>query len=429
MYKGRQPFFWVALFILFWPIFLLMFAAIGVSLGRTAQAMITSAPIVIILWHIGFLSVYRSFTTKVVRYEWWFLCVYLFCVSLVLSFVSSLFAGQNAIDALSSFKTIGQFPVILTWVILIFYSTNIKERIDIADWLFSVCLIPAGFIIVETAMKIATPSLMDYIYSLSEMAEFGGANYLAYGDLDYGLLQGARPLGFYFDMMTSATIAFIACIYFAWRKSYLKLMVAFLSVLLSFRLTLFLSLIPILSLVIFPRAYRIVAALLIGTGIASLPVLYNYFNQINSSSIIIEHLVGHLYHLFDRSFIEILVGSGWIRSEESSIVGYSEVFVYRYLEYFGVIGIIALAFLIVRPMFLALRFRSVNFSDSSYKVHTGSLAMAIGLSLIPMVIHYNLFFTGPVLLQFVIIVMLIDSNPASIISRNLIESHNNSRSV
>lgn len=416
--RDSSIFFWVTLFILFWPIFLLTLTAIGVDIGRAGQAMLTSAPIIIILAHIYYLSIYRSYAKMVVRYKWWFLCNFLFCVSLIFSFIVSLFAGQNVINTLSSFKTIGQFPIILTWVILIFYNAKISERIAIADWLFTVCLIPAGFIIVETTIKIVAPSLMDYIYTLSEMADFGGANYLAYGDLDYGLLQGARPLGFYFDMMTSAAVAFNACIYFAWRKIYLKLMISLLSLLLSFRLTLLISLIPILSILIFSRAYRIVAVLLIFSGFVLNTFLYSYFNQNNSATIIIEHLVDQIYLLIDRSFFEVIFGSGWIRTEESSVVGYSEIFLYRFFEYFGIIGIIALLFIMVRPLFLSLCSKRSGVLDFGYKMRTGPLAMAIGLSFIPMVIHYNLFFIGPVVLQFAIIIMIIDSRPVFVECRS-----------
>jgi hypothetical protein len=316
-------------------------------------------------------------------------------VSLVLSSALS-----DTGEFLRSFKTFSAPIIYIVAASIVlqksarFESNNFKEILG--DRFFRVALWASYFGFFELTLRYFFPGVTNLWYELIGMAGFSGVEYLPYGYMDYGFIfQGQRPLGLYGDMHTAPMVGILCAVYYYLNGNKRFFNLAIISVILTFRWTYIPALIFLLYIQSGYSRNKWVSYSVASIFILMIPTLFAFVAADDSGWVLIEHFLSGI-NIFQLSWMDLIFGLGYSGKLETDL-GFGEVFILKYITFFGLLGFIYFMVLSLIPAQIMYR-RNVALagmsarSENSHELGKGIIYFLI---LIPFLgcIHYNSFFT------------------------------------
>lgn len=261
---------------------------------------------------------------------------------------------------------------------------------------FNVALWVAMFGFFEIFFRYYVPYLGDLWYEAVRTAGFSGVDYLSSGYMDWGyVFVGQRPLGLYGDQHTAPLIGVLCACYFALNNKNKSFWLSIVAVMFTFRWTFYIFIPALIYLRSDQSSKLYINLAMIIPALFGLVVIYGYIAEDSSGAVLVEHFLAGL-NLFSLSWFELLFGVGYTGDLETDL-GFLEVFIFKYISFFGLLGVVYFIFLTVLPIWIFFKRKSVLSKSHSTKNADWQPNHKVYL-LLPMVpligtIHYNAFFS------------------------------------
>jgi hypothetical protein len=311
-----------------------------------------------------------------------------------------LFAESDFFRSVKTFVSPALFFVLI-YIVSFSRKQNLSNNwlSEISFSIFNVALGVSLFGLFEMLIKYYFPFIANYWYSLLGDSGFSGVEYLKTGYMDYGFIfQGQRPLGLFGDQHTSPLVALMCAIYFLSVADRLRFWLAIAAIILTFRWTYY-AIIPIL--IFLQSRHSSNPVIVLFTILVSIvPIIFalDFVANDASGSVLIEHLL-YASNLSTVSWDKLFFGIGYTGNLDVDL-GFSEIFILKYITFFGISGVTYFILLTLMPAYVYIKSKQYQIGgspiDSSSTLMNRKVYLVLVLVPLLGTIHYNAFFTPSV---------------------------------
>jgi hypothetical protein len=216
--------------------------------------------------------------------------------------------------------------------------------------------------------------------------------------MDWGFIfQGQRPLGLYGDQHTAPLVGVLCAFYFLLTERKIRFWLAIAAIIFTFRWTYFIF-VPILIFISSKYSRNLIVNFLLSILLVPLLIyFYNFIANDDSGGVLLMHFIegGNIFKL---SWLDLMFGLGYSGNLETDL-GFHEIFIFKYILFFGVLGVVYLSVLTFLPWYVYYFLKSAsrgrrNFNSMGLLINYKEYVF---LPLVPIIgtLHYNAFFTPP----------------------------------
>lgn len=327
-----------------------------------------------------------------------FLNYFLLLIGLFSILLSAIYSGGG--DLLRPIKTF-MAPALFFLILCITQTVrNAKlKRFSFEDaevLVFNVALGVSFFGFIELMFRYYFSGAGDTWYGYLESAGFAGVKYLQHGYMDWGFIfQGQRPLGLYGDQHTAPLVGVLCAYYFLLTERKIRFWLAIAAIIFTFRWTYFIF-VPILIFISSKYSRNLIVNF--SLSLLLIPFLIYFYNFIaNDDSGVV--LLLHFFegeNIFKLSWLDLMFGIGYTGNLETDL-GFLEIFIFKYILFFGALGVVYLSLLTFLPWYVYYLLKSTsrgrrNFNSMGLLINYKEYVF---LPLVPIIgtLHYNSFFT------------------------------------